>query len=182
MHLRSPSRSNLLLCFVYMLIADYTTERGGGRFHYHTVPEHPIRHCFGINSSDSSANPDQKTTAAKRTFRESICHLGVLVACQSLLSFSPRTICQIPTSLNAHSIMTMVQISRELTEVASMPTLWNMSNQSFSMPLVRKVQALVMSNGRTSGSPKSTVPANEKHWSNDCERRVSAAAGLTRVW
>lgn len=49
-----------------------------------TIPEHPIRHCFGLNSSDSSANPDQKTTAAKRTFRQSICHLGVLVACQSL--------------------------------------------------------------------------------------------------
>lgn len=49
-----------------------------------TIPEHPIRHCFGINSSDSSANPDQSTTAAKGTFRQSICHLGVLVACQSL--------------------------------------------------------------------------------------------------
>lgn len=99
-----------------------------------TIPEHPTRHCFGINSSDSSANPDQSTTAAKRTFRESICHLGVLVACQSLLSFSPRTICQIPTSLNAHSTMPMVKISRELMEVASMPTLWNKSNHSFSMP------------------------------------------------
>lgn len=49
-----------------------------------TIPEHPIRHCFGINSSDSSANLDQNTTAAKRTFRQPICHLGVLVACQSL--------------------------------------------------------------------------------------------------
>lgn len=37
-----------------------------------TIPEHPTRHCFGINSSDSSANPDQGTTAAKRTFRQSI--------------------------------------------------------------------------------------------------------------
>lgn len=27
-----------------------------------TIPEHPIRHCFGINSSDSSANPAAKLT------------------------------------------------------------------------------------------------------------------------
>lgn len=27
-----------------------------------TIPEHPTRHCFGINSSDSSANPAAKLT------------------------------------------------------------------------------------------------------------------------
>lgn len=127
-------RQDRICSFASYTCSSQTILRRGVEVDSTTIPEHPIRHRSGINSSDSSANPDQSTTAAKRTFRESICHLGVLVARQSLLSFSPRTICQIPTSLNAHSTMPMVKISRELMEVASMPTLWNKSNHSFSLP------------------------------------------------